>query len=568
MTPSMPARLTPTPAVPWLCAAFVLCLCLPNSAAAQNEDAVAILSNGGVETARLYDLDATQTLLRVVDRGERRIVDAALGPVVVRDLKILPDESHLLADVEGRGFTITEDDGAFSYAFAPAFELPRVTSATVTAYATAAQPARVLITDSNRSLAQVVDPSTDEVGWQRSFSIPGARASFAQAVALPESRIAIAINWPGVMLSGIDIFSARGGAPDQQVRRLASSDDPSNPPQTVVVPDLAEIRDVMGLADGNLLVTMPFALAEIDQDGQIVWSVDITSSLDINGEFASARLLPSGRVAVATFQPGVWTTPHPNHRVHWLALADLEAGTLEPLATTPTLGAAPARVEPLAGHGGSGTFGYQPQLVPPSSGDLDALTLDPDLSLDAASYSLGDPLRATARLANTSDDAVFVPRTLIVATPGACGSTAQTEVVLFDVTDIEVAAGESYGIGSSTDLDARFFEGRWCMEVLLEGVDEVARPGTPVEFDVMAGGSDGSSVTVRDLGYWGGDAADAGGSDGGQPLDDPEPGCACSAPGGAVDASWIGLVILLLLGGLRRAPLLLPRLEALFDRAR
>ncbi|QDG53975.1 hypothetical protein FIV42_25500 [Persicimonas caeni] len=510
------------------------------------EDGVAIIPNGGATEARVFDLDTSQADIRVRDRGRRQLVSDALGPVAIRDLKILPDDANLLSDVDGRGIAITETDGSFSYSFASATERPRVTSASVTAYAGLGAPTRVLVTDSNRSLAFVVDPQNDEWVWQQSFAMPGARATFAQAIALPSQRAAFGINWTALGLSAVDVYTVQSGEPTTIIRRLASAQHPDPPPETVIVPELAELRDLMGLPNGNLLVTTRFGLSEITTEGDVVWKVDIGESAELRGEFATARLVPSGRIAVATFEPGVWTSPHEHHRVHWLSASELESERIEVLASTDALEAAPARIEVADGHGGSGTFGYRPGLDAVGSGELSDLEMARDLAFNAAEYAHGDWMFASALLENTGTDTVTVSQASILATPGACGASTQAPRAIVEATALEIGAGETFELQDSLEIDDSFTLGRWCAKVVLQDVaGNTVELGTPGTFDVVEDTGGGSStVIVRDLGHWSADAADVGVDMGvGDAGQDPEPGCACSASGRSVELSWVGLLL-------------------------
>lgn len=549
------ARSTMTRIGSLLSSLALTCGLLAVGAPAVAEDGVAIVPNGGATHARVFDLDTSGAEVRVRDQGRRPLVGDGVGPVAIRDLKILPDNTNLLSDVDGRGVVISEPDGAFSYAFAAPQDRPRVSSASVTAYAGIGQPTRILATDSNRSLAFVVDPQNDEWVWQQSFSMPGARATFSQAIALPSQRAAIGVSWLAMGLSAIDIYAVQSGEPTELVRRLASALHADPPEETEIVAELAALRDLMGLPNGNLLVTTRFLLSEITTEGDVVWSVDIGDSAELKGEFASARLMPSGRIAVATYEPGIWTSPHEHHRVHWLSASELEAERIEVVATSSALEAAPARIEVADGHGGSGTFGYRPGIDSPGNGTIGDLALAGGPSFNTTEYAHSDWMFTSAVLENTGTETATIARASIVATPGACGAGNAASRTLIESTAVDIAAGESFEVRDSLEIDDSFAVGHWCAKVQVQNAS-----GASVEFDatgtfdvVESTGGDSSTVIVRDLGHSSTDAADAG-FDASSPdvRPGPESGCACSSlnhagtPGslGAVSVSWLGLLLI------------------------
>jgi hypothetical protein len=536
---------------------LTLALLVTLEGAAMADDALVVLPTGGVTDGFVLDLDTASAGAadgaQVIDLGRRPLVDSQLGPIAIRDLKILPDDSNLMSDVDGRAVAITDADATFSYAFAPPGDRPRVTSASVTAYAAPGEPARILVTDSNRSMAFVVDPVEETMVWQKSFALPGARATFAQAIALPEKRAAFGVKWASLGLSAIEIYQTHSGQPTDLIARLASADDRQFPPETVVVPEIAELRDLMGLPNGNLLVTTRYAITEMTTQGDVIWTVDIGQTTELRGEFASARLLASGRIAVATYQPGVWTNPHTNHRIHWLSASALEQSEIDIFATSNALSFAPARIESAAGHGGSGTFGYRPGLDTTGAGELSDLELSSELTLSANNLRRGASLWGSASIRNGGADTVNISRAAIELSSGACGSTSGLgdTKILADLAVLELEAAETADLQGQRMLDANFPLGQWCAQVRARDASGGSvELGDPLGFDLLeAGAETGSTVIVRDLGHWTADADDVGLGDASMPAadDGPEPGCACSAPGRSISASWLMLLLVGLL---------------------
>ncbi len=472
-------------------------------------DPVVVVPTGAATHAPIFDLDTSADPAQVREQGQRRLVTSSIESVAFRDLKILPDGSNLLADVGARGVAITDSDGALTYTLASAGDRPRITSASVLAYAAPGEPTRILLTDSNRSQVMVVEPGADTPHWTTSLSLPSARAEFAQAIALGGNRAAVAVNWPVLQMSGIVLYEVQAGQPQREIRRLVSFDHGPAESELVVVPELEGIRDIMGLPNGNLLVTTRYSLLELGAEGSVIWEVDIGDSDALRGEFASARLVESGDVAVATFEPGVWTNPHTNHRVHWLSRSDLEGGALEPLATSPALSFAPMRVEPADGHGGSGTFGYRPGLDA-GGGALDSLAMIRDLELNNDAFRLDQTIRASASIENTGADELWLTRLAIVLVPGACGTDGGLPITLFEANAVELGPGETYEIFGQRRVDEAFTLGRWCASLRAEtAAGESARLGPPVEFEILNPAAPSESIIeVDDLDFSTADSTD------------------------------------------------------------
>src|SRR5690554_1156699 len=310
-----------------LCAGALLFPTLRFPAQAQADDALLGLPTGPTRDAQVLGLVEANGVTSPVDLGEHRLLESAIGAAPMRDLKILPDGRNLISDVDGRGVLITDALGQAQFSLdAPGARL-LISSASVSAYAAPGEIARLLITDSNRSQAFVMDPRNPgaPLSWIRGFALPGARADFVDAIALPGQRSALAINWSSLGVSGIDIYQTRSGSPMTPIRRIAGATHPNQPEETVLLAKVAQLRDIMGLPNRNLLVTTQTTLFEMDLEDDIKWKITLgQAGANMQGEFAAATLLPSGRIALATVQPGVWTAPHVNHRVYWLSPSALE----------------------------------------------------------------------------------------------------------------------------------------------------------------------------------------------------------------------------------------------------
>lgn len=472
--------------------------------AADADDAVAILPHGGVTEAPVYELEDGDP--PTVERASpQALLDDSIGASVVRDLKLLPDTGNLLSDVNGRGVVLSDADGVPRHVFDEGGEAGRVDAASVLAYASASQPAHVLIGDTEGARAAVVDPRDGETAWETSFALSGGVPEFKEVIALPGERAAIAASWPAMGLSAIDLFTVEAGRPRDRLRRLASAegDASSDDIEPIVVEQLDGLRDVVGLADGNLLVTTRSRILELTQNGGVVWSVEIGDADRMHGEFAAAVPLDSDRVAVATFEPGRWVDMHTNHRVHWLSRADLEVERLEPIASTPALDFAPATIDRANGHGASGTVGYEPGLEP-NEGDLGALELRDDLTLNADRLKQGDTLWARANLRYTGQEALRVRRAVIRAHPGACDEAFNDEDgrALVEENGLVFEEGQTYDLLGERAVDEEAFSaGRWCATVWAETNDGGReRLSGAAEFEIVEPSGEGS-VDRRDLDY-------------------------------------------------------------------
>ncbi|MFW5967347.1 MAG: hypothetical protein ACOCV2_07505 [Persicimonas sp.] len=503
------------------------------------DDSVAILFHGGVDEAPTYALSDDKPPR--AERGEAlELLDESVGLSLVRDLKVLPDSGHLLSDVSGRGVVRTDADGASKFVLDEGADYGRVDSSSVLAYAAPGIPARILVGATGPAEATVVDTSRDESVWNERYTYEGTPPAFLRVIALPPDRAAIAATWPDFQLAAIDVYEVEAGYPQEKLRRLANLDHDADEAgaDIVEIEALDELRDIKGLTGGNLLVTTRTSLFELEPDGEVVWRVDIGDSDDVEGEFATALTLSSGDVAVATFEPGVWTNQHRHHRVHWLSMEALEEERLEVIASTPALEAAPAGLDRATGHGGSGSADFEPGLSS-DGGDPDQLSLDEAISLNTGEVERRDDLWSKATIAYDGDDPLWLRRVAIEARPGSCADGAGDEddeevVTLAEEFALSLQTGQTYEVIGERTVDADFSLGAWCASVRasLDG-DDSFTIGEGLDFEVVAP-ADGGSADRHDLDYrQPGDGADGDGTNWSDRSDDS--GCATSgarAPGG------------------------------------
>ena len=446
-------------------------------ALAQSDDAVVVLGVGGVDTVAMFDV-AREPEPRSIRLGTQRILPVELGPATIADIKILPDGSALLADVGGRGAAITSPDGAtLTFELDPLRRYLNVDSVSVATYFAPGTPSLILVGDSSSSSVSIRGAESGDIAWFRSMRLATSPATIVQAITMPGNRVAIAVEWPFIGVWGIEVATTDTG---ELVASFVSEIHGEAAADAVVIPEIELLRELVGLPNGNLLVTTAHDVLEIALDGSIVARFSIGDYAEMNGELASARRLASGDIAVATFQPGEWVRPHTNHRVHWL---DGQTGAL--FATSEALTRAPLRVEPAAGSGGTGTFGFDGGLDQIQQGDPTAISLAA-LDAEPLKVAVGATLRTSATITNHGEFPVGLATLVIRGSVGACTDEPQDD---FDFATRSSVALQPMGSFSLTDrvaIDARFGVGPWCLYV--EGLDRQSvwrQYGESLEIEVV-----------------------------------------------------------------------------------
>lgn len=490
----------------WLPLLGLLCaLLLPRTAAALEDSDILLLPIAGVDRAPIYSL--TNIGGQQVGRRSGRvpIVSGPAAPAAFGDLKKLVGGNHLLADFDARGAAITAADGEPIFSLDEPGALDDVASASAAGYAPDGRLTRILLAENSTQRIAIYDRGLGQYLWTRQLVLPPVRADIVQAIALPDHRIALAANWPTLGLSAIDVFRLDEESAAFQRIRFANKSHSDEPRNFVVLPDIEQVRDVFGLSDGRLLVTTAqklLILSTSEMDGKIEASFSLGDSDELAGEWISARQLPSGQIAAATVEPGLWTQPHPNHRVVWLSsdLGDVEA-------VSPALERAPWRVEAALGHGGSGTLGFEPTLEFLPTGTIDDLQAPGRIELEPVPVRLGSPGSLGITLTAASQHPIVVPSVTVRAAPGSCealedGSGART---LAEWTDVIVGVGRPRPLDGSYRLEDDQPVGEWCARVHVQGRGSDSRTiGAGTRFRVVggqndAGGSGGSGVDPVDL---------------------------------------------------------------------
>lgn len=488
---------------------------------AQSGDAVVVLYNGPVDTVEVFDLSVANEAQRL---GDRRILPQALGPLQVADLKILPDGSHLLANVDGRGAVVTSPTGAeVRWTLDPQRRQAGIDAASAYTFFAPGEPSLVVSADSEASTVTLRNTAQPNVAWYNVLRLTTARGDIAQTIALPGNRVATAVNWLTAGIYGVVVTSTD---PDGARRDTLNVTHAEAPADSRIVPELGQTRDLVGLGDDRLLVTMRYGLLVLDADGNLEDHIDLGELRQANGELASARVLPDGLWAIATFEPGLWVQPHVNHRVHWF-----DPATRAIVATSDPLRRAPLRVEAYQGIGGTGTIDYDGGLNLIQQGDPEAVDLV-DLVVPPT-ISQGREMTVVARIKNNGVFPVGLQRVVVRAGPGTC-ATVTPRLDVASASSVALNPEQVFSWSGTTAVGSSFEVGPWC--AYAQAVDQLGvlrDVGEPVSFEVAeASSSTGSTIEVSELPTnvpVDGDVGlpDAGGDAG---EVDPGGGCCATAP--------------------------------------
>ena len=443
---------------------------------------------------------------------------------------------------------------------------------------------RLLVADSSTSLVQIVEvnqaPSSPPA-WRQSSYIEGAVARFHQAIVLPGGRVAVAASWAALGVDGVDLFSVASPEPGEAPmrRRLASSATGDRAAvEEIVQPALSGLREIMAIDADTLLVTTASSLFAMTlQEGEIMWSIQISEEPLLSGEFAGARITPSGRLIAATFEPGRWVEPHPSHRVHWFEAPGADSPDQAPawLARSAPLERAPRRVASLESVGASGTFGFEAGLNPggpAGDDDVGLLRVTGPIALKDDVVFGTAPLQASVTFENPLEDRAVTPRQFALrAVPdGACRTGFHpNRVLITSPMQTTIEAQGAYTLAGEATLSAELPRGAWCLFPSIAREDGSWRDimDAAVTFTLLnEDGSGGASVPREELPYEEFDPDDLSDDEPGPPdlghggdLEQELPaqpgGCGgCSAASGQLGApSWPLAALLLLVFGSQRA---------------
>ena len=462
-----------------------------HNAAALSDDAVAVLPAAGTESAVIYSLTGSAPNVKAEQVGKRTLVAGELAPSSFTDLKILPKDNNALSDFGDRGVGATDADGELIFSLKAPGERPGIQSVSVVGYDDVSRPERYLLSDDNGQRVEIYDDSADSVIWAKQLVSPPVPAKIVQAIALPDHRIGVAMNWPTEQSGGVDVIDMTGSdAASIELRFSGKKFD--GPADTVVeIEDLTELRDLFGLGADELLVTTHDTVLIISmKDQKVVERLRISDHGDLAGEFISARKLDSGHIAVATVEPGLWRRPHPNHRVFWF---DDELSKI--VARSPSLSRAPWRVEPARGHGGSGTIGLEPDLDFVPQGELDDAVMLGRIEIRPAPARVGGTGNAKVKAKSGVAQPIYLARATISANPGGCDASSGWKQ-LVDETSLVLRPNEPTSLEGPFHIDSEASPGEWCARLELEGRSGNTRVLSPKRrFSVISGDSDAGTST-------------------------------------------------------------------------
>ncbi len=513
-----------------------------------------VLTAGGTSTLQGLQVTTSfdgETHLTPGPHTELQLTDGGLATYT--DLVVLPGGHLLLADGSGRGAVRFDADGQqVEQLFSPG-EWTAPPSVVAAGFITPNDPDLLLMPDGSNGHLRIYDKIADNFLWNHDPRLEERLPLIARAIISPEDKVSAAFNWPPLSLAAVQVLSRDNSEETQLI--IASEAHPELP-DALIIDDLYPLRDLMGDLDGRLLITSRTGLFIVDPTGDLLWHMDLGDDAAMGGEFEAARWLDSGLVVAATRQPGLWTEPHSNHRIH---LIDPDADN-PVIDSSASLDAAPVALETAAGHGGTGTRDYSADAFDFDEAPPSALDVDEGPTVDPSELLLDESTTLRFLLSNRDEAPVTIRRAEFRVAQGGCDelepadeldhswwSSHQNRTIdiedSWDSGDLSMAADE---------LDADI----WCGRLVMTGRDGVSHIlGEPVEVEIgPPSGSDGP-VSVEELAEF--DPIDAGITDdtgnGITPADNGS-GCSCSSTSPASSLPLVVLLAIFLIGRFRRLP--------------
>ncbi|MEZ4459963.1 MAG: MYXO-CTERM sorting domain-containing protein [bacterium] len=510
-------------------------LLLPANGFAQSPNAVQVLFHGGQSS--LYGIDLVDDV--AVELGPRAIT---VEPEASLDMKLLPGGGVLLGQASGRGFAVYDAQQALVSLLDPTRRYREVSRVAVASYAAFGVPSRMLIGDSFSSVVTIRDLQTNQTVWYRSILNGNSFGKVAAVAALPDNQALVAARWDDLGISVIDIFDVSViGDPLE----IASQDYAAAPFDTVVVPEIAQIRDVFARPDGTLLVGTASRVVLLSPDRQLLKQLPL-AMFGVSGEVASVRWTESGLVAFATYEPGAWTRPSESHRIHWW---DPQT---DAVYSSGSLTAAPAAIDAWAGHGGTGTENFLAGLDELALGNLSDIEAQA-ISLNQTTFVRGDEIRV--RVVATNRGAFPVPTQgfRVDAANRRCDEAVDFTEDIGQGTPIIVYPAAVQEFNAVRVVDSRIPPGDWCVRATVSDESGALLELSPrLDVLVLDQGTMGTPLESTPLDFneapdMGDDMADMG------PQREPgnDDGCGCSSANG-LDASVLALFGLVLMTLRRR----------------
>lgn len=434
-----------------------------------------VVHHGGIVDLPRFDL-VFEPNAKVRPAGALHITSEEKGALVITDAWVLPNTTLLLAgrlDQEGIGI-FDPASKTHTLIYKNISQNIDIQSATISSYTSPGAPLYMLWSNSMSSSIHLHDTRKEEEIWAQSLFLASSAARISQAISMPGGKIAVAANWTNLGMYGVEILTlhATTGIP-QPSTRIANMTHPDQPEETYIIEDLGPMRELMALDVDTLLITTQFTVYAITLQGDILWSIRTSDFNTLGGEFAGARKTPSGHIVAATFEPGVWTSPHHNHRVHYFDTSLPDGPKL--IASSDVLGRAPRRVLSVDGTGGTGTFEWHGIDTQIGEGTLSQLQIASSLSINDTVFDAQDELTGTVTLRNTKEQPVSIKRFVLTAIKSAtCLASGEPDLILFEDKDIVVPGqGTTTLSGQTVLLGKTFTPGNWCVSPAVQGDDGV-----------------------------------------------------------------------------------------------
>ncbi len=412
---------------------------LLTSASVYADDGVLILPHGGTRALYSYEILPSSTSWTVQRRADTPIIPSSMSEDILSDIKVLPDQSILVAGFQQapQDIIVRSEDAALTTLWTANNTFSTISAASVATASAPGSISRLLVADSNTSLIQLWDTSQELYLWRQSVSLSNTRSTFIQAIAMPENRIATASYSSSQNAWVIDIFNL--SPEDEQPARFKLSSSPfaSLTNADTVLGELSNLQDIFAIDASHLLVTTTSSLLLLDIDERnITWQIHTSDYAALNGQFSSATITPSGRIILASFEPGKWTEPHPNHQLHWFSLTASIDEKPQLIASSTALDRAPKRITSAQSTGGTGTLNFEGHS---SSGtgqnsDIDAIIPGSVIDLNLTTIKQGQTFDATAYFSNPTNEVIVPPK---LAIRGFMGSNCQAGAALLSFTLIE-----------------------------------------------------------------------------------------------------------------------------------
>ncbi|TXD39133.1 hypothetical protein FRC98_01645 [Lujinxingia vulgaris] len=510
-----------------------------------------VLPTGGTRVLWSYQVQASPESAQITRRADNPInlEDGSLASYTAA-LK-MPGGHLLLGDGAGRGAVRFDARGDEVESLSPPGQWVSSPGLSVVSLLDDNTPGELLMGDNSVGRAHVYDTVEGRYIWSTPLGLSNASARVAATAVLPGERFALAVNWPAAELSGLLIFDRDDR--NTPALTLLSAEHPDRS-DSRVVPELSLLRDMMALPSGELLVATSSAILRLSAEGEVMWQAPLADA-GVGGEFLALSFLSERFAIVSTYQPGLWTSPHPNHRL----LVYDTAGDTTPLSVSSPLDGAPLAIELATGHGATRTFGYEAARGDATLSDLSALAVYDDLTLASDAVPPGAPLGLSLGVRNEAEAATFVRAFELLAAPGTCASTEgwsaerwQEEVRLWMYLEPTLQPQQELLLSGEANT-APLFIGPWCAQMVAENVRGQARLiGSAAPFSITAG-EDADTIEVESLGRFEPGQADPGPDPEAPPLTPNTEGGGCSSgPGAPSHPGGFAMAALAILIGQRR----------------